>query len=76
MIFHSETKKIEFAFFWFSYDFLCILQESAKWLYYLRFTFAAGSLESFRFLQICPYFAAEPLEITGGSQLGPLVSVF
>jgi hypothetical protein len=37
----------------------------------LRFTFAAGSLESFKILQICPYFAAEPLEITGGSQLGP-----
>jgi hypothetical protein len=25
------------------YDFLRILQESAKWLYYLRFTFAAGA---------------------------------
>jgi hypothetical protein len=56
-IFHNKSNKIEFAFFWFFYDFLRILQESAKWLYYLRFTSAAGSLESFRFLQICLYFA-------------------
>jgi hypothetical protein len=53
-IFHNESNKIGFAFFWFFCDFLRILQESAKWLYYLRFTFALGSLESFRFLRISP----------------------
>jgi hypothetical protein len=70
-IFHNESNKIGFAFFWFFCDFLRILQESVKWLYYLRFTFARRSLETFGILQICPYFAAEPLEITGDSQCGP-----
>jgi hypothetical protein len=41
-IFHIESNKIGFPFLWFFCDFLRILQESAKWLYYLRFTFAAG----------------------------------
>jgi hypothetical protein len=35
-VFHKESNKIRFAFFLFSYDFLCILQESAGMLYYLR----------------------------------------
>jgi hypothetical protein len=70
-IFHNESNKIEYAFVRFFYDFLRILQDSGRQQYYLRFTFAPGSRENFRFLQICPYFAAEPLEITGGSQLGP-----
>jgi hypothetical protein len=61
-IFHNKSNKIEFAFFWFFYDFLRILQESAKWLYYLRFTFAAGSLKSFRFLRICPWLTENTLE--------------
>jgi hypothetical protein len=65
VIFHHESNEIEFAFFWFFYDFLRNLQDFAKWLYYLRFTLARRSLESFRFLQICPYFVAEPLEIIG-----------
>jgi hypothetical protein len=33
-ILHSEFNKIEFAFFWFSYDFLQILQDSAIHMYY------------------------------------------
>jgi hypothetical protein len=51
-IFHNESKKIEFAFFCFFYYILRILQESAKWLYYLRFTFAPGPwkvLDSYRY---------------------------
>jgi hypothetical protein len=37
----------------------------------LRSTFAPESLERFGILQVCPYFADEPLEIAGDSQLGP-----
>jgi hypothetical protein len=29
-VFHNYSNKIEFAFFWFLYNFLRILQESAK----------------------------------------------
>jgi hypothetical protein len=39
------------------YDFLLNLQDSAKQQYYLRFTFAPGSLERFGILQMYPYFA-------------------
>jgi hypothetical protein len=70
-IFHHESNKISFAFFGFFYDFLRNLQKSAKWLYYLRITFAPGSLRSFRFLQLYPCFAAEPLERLEGLRLGP-----
>jgi hypothetical protein len=44
-IFHHESNKIRFEFFWFFYDFLLNLQESAKTLYYFSYTFAAGALE-------------------------------
>jgi hypothetical protein len=46
-IFHHESNKIGFAFFWFVYDFLRNLQESAKQQYYWRFNFSAGPLEDF-----------------------------
>jgi hypothetical protein len=39
-IFYRESMKIEFAFLWMFYGFLRNLQESTKWLYYLRITFA------------------------------------
>jgi hypothetical protein len=42
--FHQESNKIGFTFFWILYDFLWILQESAKHMYYLRFTFATRPL--------------------------------
>jgi hypothetical protein len=48
--FHQESNKIEFAFFWFPYDFLRILQESANRLHYLRICFARRSSEVFDFL--------------------------
>jgi hypothetical protein len=70
-IFHNETKKSEFAFFWFFYDFLRILHKSAKWLYYLRFTFAAGALEGFRFLRICPWSTKNTLETFDSVQCRP-----
>jgi hypothetical protein len=56
-VFHNEFNKIEFAVFWIFYDFLRNLQDSAKQQYYLRFTFAPGSLERFEILQIYPYLA-------------------
>jgi hypothetical protein len=42
---HQESNKIEFAFFRFFYDFLEILQESAKWLYYWSCGFTPRSLQ-------------------------------
>jgi hypothetical protein len=41
-IFHHESNKIEFAFFWFLYDFLRNLQESTKHKYYLRWCLHRG----------------------------------
>jgi hypothetical protein len=69
-IFHQESNKIEFAFFQIFYDFLCNLQESAKWLYYLRCGFAAGSLELSDTSQICPWFTKNSLERKRDTQLG------
>jgi hypothetical protein len=70
-IFHHKSNKTEIAFFWFFYDFIWILQESAKWLYYLRCGFAAGSLELSDTSQICPWFTKNSLERMGKTQLGP-----
>jgi hypothetical protein len=57
---HQKSSKIEFAFFWFLYNFLEILQESAKWLYYWRYTFQLSPLESFKTSHICPSVALRP----------------
>jgi hypothetical protein len=43
-VFLQESNKIGIAFFWFFYEFLRNLQESAKHMYYLRFTFATRPL--------------------------------
>jgi hypothetical protein len=40
-------------------------------MYYLRFTFAPGSLELFKNSQICPRFTKNSLETSGSPQLGP-----
>jgi hypothetical protein len=68
---YHESNKIEFAFFWFFYDFLCILQDSAEHKYYLRNYFACRPLESFDSLQICPYFSQRLLGKNFASQLSP-----
>jgi hypothetical protein len=52
--FTTNPKKLSLHFFQIFYDFLRNLQESAKWLYYLRCGFAAGSLELSDTSQICP----------------------
>jgi hypothetical protein len=53
-IFHHESNKIGFAFYWFFCDFLRNLKESAKQQYYLRITFARKTLERFVTLQYGP----------------------
>jgi hypothetical protein len=57
---HQESRKIGFAFFWFSYDFLENLQDSAIWMYYWRCIFTQGPLEFFRVSQNYPSFALRP----------------
>jgi hypothetical protein len=42
---HQESRKIKFAFVWFSYDFLENLQDSAIWIYYWRCAYAPRPLE-------------------------------
>jgi hypothetical protein len=42
------------------YDFLCISQESANLLHYLRICSARRSSEVFDFLQMSPFFAQKP----------------
>jgi hypothetical protein len=44
-IFHNESNKIEFAFFWIFYDFIENLQDSSNWEYYWSFNFADRPLE-------------------------------
>jgi hypothetical protein len=53
-IFHNESKKIEFAFFWIFYNFLRILQVSAIRGYYWRCNFALRPLERFQSSQLYP----------------------
>jgi hypothetical protein len=68
---HHESKKIEFAFFWSFYDFLRILQVSAKWVHYWSYSFALRPLEVSADSQPYPYFAQNPPEISQTSQCGP-----
>jgi hypothetical protein len=49
MIFHNESNKVDFAFFWFVYDFLLILQFSANHKYYSSYNL---SLRPMDFLQV------------------------
>jgi hypothetical protein len=70
-IFHIESNKIGFAFFWFFYDFLRIFKVSAKALYYLRFGFTGRPLELLFLLQIGPWFTKKTLERMRETQLGP-----
>jgi hypothetical protein len=77
-IFHNESNKIDFAFFWFSYNFLHNVQESAKALYYFRFIFAAGPwkvLDSYIYtltLQIGPQQNSNPCNwVLGDGSGGP-----
>jgi hypothetical protein len=72
MIFHIESKKIGFAFFWFFYDFIRIFKVSAKAIYYLRLGFTGRSLELSILLRIGPWFTKNTLERTKETQCSPL----
>jgi hypothetical protein len=50
----TNPTKFGFAFFWIFYDFLCILQISAKRIYYWRCVVATRPLERFRTAQLGP----------------------
>jgi hypothetical protein len=66
IIFHKESKKIGFAFFWCFFDFLRILQESAKSLILFKNHISHKPLEVFYSLQKSPCFADWPLERSWG----------
>jgi hypothetical protein len=70
-IFHIESNKIGFSFFWFFYVFLRILQDSAKQQQYWRFTFATRPLTGFPDSQICPWFPKNTLETLDSLQCRP-----
>jgi hypothetical protein len=53
-ILHNKSNKIGFAFFRIFYDFLRILQVSAKWIYYWRCSFASRPSKRFRTTQLGP----------------------
>jgi hypothetical protein len=68
---HTEHSKIGFTIFGFFYDFILILQGSARTLKRVKNHFAKRPLESFEGSQICPRFAHRPQERTLTKQLGP-----
>jgi hypothetical protein len=68
---HKESSKIEFAFLRFSYNFLEVLQESAKSFYYWSSHFAPGPLDLFPPSQLYPWFAQNTPERFGGLQSYP-----
>jgi hypothetical protein len=68
---HQESSKIEFAFFTIFYDFLEILQESAKPFYYWSSHFAPGPLDIFPPSQLYPWFAQNTPERFEGLQSYP-----
>jgi hypothetical protein len=70
-IIHNHSNKIEFAFCWFFYDFLEILQVSAIRLILLKMCFAPGPLGRFKTLQPGPRLALKSLYRNGTKQLGP-----
>jgi hypothetical protein len=70
-IFHNKSKQIGFVFFWFFYDFLRSLQDSAKPFYYWSFHFTPGSLDVSTDSQPCPPFTQNTLERKRKMQCGP-----
>jgi hypothetical protein len=70
-IIHHESNKSSFAFFWFFYDFLRNLQESAKSQSLFKNHFARRSLETSDSYEYTLAFAVRPLELKGASQCDP-----
>jgi hypothetical protein len=67
---HTEHIKIRFSIFGFFYDFILILQGSARTLKRVKNHFAKRPLESLEGSQICPQFAHRPFERILTKQLG------
>jgi hypothetical protein len=70
-VFHEESKKIEFTFFWVFYYFLGIWQESAKLGTLFKIHFLPRSLELSQLSQICLYFTKTTPERVGCLQCSP-----
>jgi hypothetical protein len=68
---HQKSRKIEFAFFRFIYDFLENLQDSAIWIYYWRCSFAPRILQRTKTSQLCPWFTRKTLGRSGASNWVP-----
>jgi hypothetical protein len=70
-ILHHKSNKIEVAFFWIFYDFLRILQVSAKGQTLFKNRLSQRSLEVSADSQPYPYFAQNTLEISQTLQCSP-----
>jgi hypothetical protein len=70
-IFHSESSKIESAFFWFFYDFIRILQDSANHNHYWSYSFSRRSPKLGGTWHICPQFTQNSSDRNLATQLGP-----
>jgi hypothetical protein len=68
---HKEYNKIDFAFLGYFYDFIWILQDSAKTPKRLKNLFMSRPLERFGPSQIFPRFAPKTLERAQTMQCGP-----
>jgi hypothetical protein len=68
---HKEYNKIGFAIFGFFYDFIWILQASAKTHKRVKNLIANRPLERFESSQIYPWFAQKTLERAQDMQCGP-----
>jgi hypothetical protein len=70
-VLHQKSNKIGFAFFWFLYNFLGILEDPANSSTLFKKQVTRRSRETLISLQISPCFALRPLERKVSSQLGP-----
>jgi hypothetical protein len=70
-VIHKETKKNEFAFLRFLYDFLWIFEVSTVWLKPLRIILAVRSLAEVLLSHICPQFAQNTQERVWILQFSP-----
>jgi hypothetical protein len=70
-VLHKESKKLGMHFYDFFYDFLCILQESAKLQTLFKNQFSNRPLGSFSDSQVYPFFGDRPRKRSFPLQLGP-----
>jgi hypothetical protein len=76
---YTEFNKIGFAIFWFFYNYLRILQDQPKTIYYLRIKLSNKPLEVFQFSQKKPFIyknvpgKKDDLAIADGDRWIPVV---